>query len=525
MAVLTNSPRGSAELQLERSKSFIFRVDLQDSDGNALEYTEDSIVRFVVKDEEFDRDSYDTTNLIVNSEAVVNDESQALFQLQAAELDHDPGTYYYSLVLWQEGYSQVLAKGRLRLEANTESESVHRAYLPPEETPTVITLRLREGRVIQVRATALRGPTGPEGPKGDLGPEGPRGLEGPRGEQGPQGVRGETGATGPQGPQGAAGPQGAIGPEGPQGDPGEAGPTGPQGPKGDLGPAGPTGPQGPIGPQGADGPSGPTGATGATGPEGPAGPQGPKGDRGEMGPAGAKGDTGAQGAQGIQGLTGAKGDKGDKGDTGAQGAKGDTGAQGIQGIQGLQGIQGVKGDTGAQGPKGDKGDQGDPGTADLFQEVVISGTGSTSAIGPWYVDNDGTSSSAWPNRLSVRYRTNPAVPTSFVEVFALNEYGEPRIIPAMSNSVASRWFSGIAASNYTARNKEVPLIEVMDDRTSRNRKFAVMPDGDTWVGKDLEVVGTLTAPNHPPILALEDGATIPSGTVSTLVIFYDPDPL
>jgi hypothetical protein len=43
----------------------------------------------------------------------------------------------------------------------------------------------------------LRGPAGPEGPRGATGPEG---LHGPRGATGPEGPAGPRGATGPEGP-------------------------------------------------------------------------------------------------------------------------------------------------------------------------------------------------------------------------------------------------------------------------------------------------------------------------------------
>ncbi len=80
------------------------------------------------------------------------------------------------------------------------------------------------------------------------------------GPTGPQGPVGEVGAVGPMGPQGPTGERGAIGPTGPQGPIGErgaVGPTGPQGPTGERGAIGPTGPQGPAGEPGAAGPPGP----------------------------------------------------------------------------------------------------------------------------------------------------------------------------------------------------------------------------------------------------------------------------
>ncbi|WP_280515544.1 gp58-like family protein, partial [Lactobacillus nasalidis] len=97
------------------------------------------------------------------------------------------------------------------------------------------------------------GATGPQGPKGDTGPQG---------STGPQGATGATGAAGPQGPQGAKGATGATGPQGPQGAKGATGATGPQGPKGDTGPQGSTGPQGATGAKGDKGDKGDTGSTG-----------------------------------------------------------------------------------------------------------------------------------------------------------------------------------------------------------------------------------------------------------------------
>ena len=87
------------------------------------------------------------------------------------------------------------------------------------------------------RKTVLGG-VGPQGPKGDVGPQGIQGVPGP------QGVKGD------------------VGPQGIQGQQGNAGPVGPQGPKGDTGSQGIQGATGPQGPQGERGFTGATGATG-----------------------------------------------------------------------------------------------------------------------------------------------------------------------------------------------------------------------------------------------------------------------
>ena len=124
---------------------------------------------------------------------------------------------------------------------------------------------------------------GPQGEKGDTGPQGPQGEKGDTGAQGPQGEKGDTGA---QGPQGEKGDTGAQGPQGLRGE------TGPQGEKGDTGATGPQGPQGEKGDTGATGPQGPQGETGATGPQGRQGEQGPQGPQGEKGADGAPGADG-----------------------------------------------------------------------------------------------------------------------------------------------------------------------------------------------------------------------------------------
>ena len=80
--------------------------------------------------------------------------------------------------------------------------------------------------VVQFGFSAITGPPGATGPKGDTGAVGPQGPQGDTGATGPQGPQGETGATGPQGAQGEIG---ATGPQGETGATGLQGPTGPAG--------------------------------------------------------------------------------------------------------------------------------------------------------------------------------------------------------------------------------------------------------------------------------------------------------
>ena len=121
------------------------------------------------------------------------------------------------------------------------------------------------------RAIAFGIPQGPQGEKGDTGPQGPQGPQGEKGDtgpQGPQGEKGDTGDTGPQGPQGEKGDTGDTGPQGPQGEKGDTGPQGPQGVQGEKGDTGDTGPRGSQGEKGDTGPQGPQGEKGDTGGDG-----------------------------------------------------------------------------------------------------------------------------------------------------------------------------------------------------------------------------------------------------------------
>ena len=71
---------------------------------------------------------------------------------------------------------------------------------------------------------------GPQGAKGNPGPQGATGEQGPQGAKGDPGAQGATGAQGPQGLKGDTGDRGLRGATGEQGPKGDPGPTGPSGP-------------------------------------------------------------------------------------------------------------------------------------------------------------------------------------------------------------------------------------------------------------------------------------------------------
>ena len=157
MAKLTNSPRQTVTLDLERRKSFMFQLSVVDADGQPADLT-GCTLRFVLKPVEFDNDDLDSTNLIINEIANITspEEGYGIFSFQAAELDFDPGEYYGTIVLWTaSGYSISLLKVLVNLLENTESFSMYQGY-SSEIPPSEIEVTLRGASTISVTTTNFR---------------------------------------------------------------------------------------------------------------------------------------------------------------------------------------------------------------------------------------------------------------------------------------------------------------------------------------------------------------------------------
>ncbi|MFT3871053.1 MAG: hypothetical protein QM714_02635 [Nocardioides sp.] len=115
--------------------------------------------------------------------------------------------------------------------------------------------------------------------------------------------------------------------------------------------------------------------------------------------------------------------------------------------------------------------------------------------------DDGTATSGWPNRWEWLYKPLAGVAKL---VQWVNEYGELRLIPAKSNTVALRIFGRTAPAD-TAHTG--PVFEIQDNRTDRNTVFAV------------DETGTVTAANiGAMVLVLGAGDTVPADTPAGTVI-------
>jgi hypothetical protein len=138
---------------LEARKSFALSVWVRDANGRPLDISTTELRLVVMK--KLPRGS-DPGEFLVNVAAEIVDavEGFARFNLQASDLNHVPGELPFALVLDDNGYSTVAAKGIVDLQQNTEFASVNSTYLPAN-APSSVVLTIGEGSSITLRT----GPT------------------------------------------------------------------------------------------------------------------------------------------------------------------------------------------------------------------------------------------------------------------------------------------------------------------------------------------------------------------------------
>lgn len=110
------------------------------------------------------------------------------------------------------------------------------------------------------------------------------------------------------------------------------------------------------------------------------------------------------------------------------------------------------------------------------------------------VIDDGTTTTSWPNRLEVAF--TPSGGTRGLTTY-LNEYGELRVEPAKSNTVAARFFTkhqpGDAAHT-------VNVFEMMDDRTTRTVLMSIDASGNVHAPNlPNKITVASTAPSSPAV--------------------------
>lgn len=121
--------------------------------------------------------------------------------------------------------------------------------------------------------------------------------------------------------------------------------------------------------------------------------------------------------------------------------------------------------------------------------------------------DDGSTTTNWVDRLVFKFKDFASGLTR--NTFYLNEYGEIRISPAKYNTVGFRAFVKDQPTNPTeARSTTIPVLEMMDDRTTRTSLWGVLGDGTVTCKNGIKTAYTIVL---GPATAVPTGT--PAGTV------------
>lgn len=117
------------------------------------------------------------------------------------------------------------------------------------------------------------------------------------------------------------------------------------------------------------------------------------------------------------------------------------------------------------------------------------------------IESDGSASSGWGNRWEWWYKASGGVRKL---VSWINEYGEFRVAPALSNTVALRVFLSRDSTEYAARSTSIPGLEVTDQRDgTRTTVFGILKHGQ--IQQHGKISGTVLT-----LEAAEDETDIPA---------------
>lgn len=138
---------------------------------------------------------------------------------------------------------------------------------------------------------------------------------------------------------------------------------------------------------------------------------------------------------------------------------------------------------------------------------AAAGSGGTVEV--FTIVNDGTSSTGWENRIEFRYDATVGGGGGSTDrlTFFLNEYGEIRCVPGKHNTVGFRFFTKDQPGD-TSHDTTVPMLEMMDDRTTRTSLWSLLPTGIIQF-KDVHM-------NY--VLVLGPSDTVPANTPAGTVI-------
>lgn len=164
MATLRNTPEQPTLLTLAARKSFSFTVQFINDMEQPLQLP-DSGISFTIGEQAYSA----TPILTVQAATILPDTGVVLFNLQASQLDLNPGVYPFEIVVLAEGYSSIAINGELEIEESYEMGSLNQTY---DDSPSTFGLiaHLKHNRlVVSSNSVVVAGPQGEQGEPGESG--------------------------------------------------------------------------------------------------------------------------------------------------------------------------------------------------------------------------------------------------------------------------------------------------------------------------------------------------------------------
>jgi hypothetical protein len=146
-------------------------------------------------------------------------------------------------------------------------------------------------------------------------------------------------------------------------------------------------------------------------------------------------------------------------------------------------------------------------------DIQITGGDAEGVVETVTVNDDGTATTGWVNRLVYKFLPVGGVARNTTY---FNEYGELRAAPAKETTTAIRAYVKYDPTNPSAaRSATVPVVEMVDDPVNRNNLRG-------WLGDGSQVVKGVKMAD---VLVLGPTDAIPAGTLSGTLILRSSSPI